>query len=223
MDEPGADGAPPLQPHPNPVRQIHTWCKRAKAEAPEFEVVRVACPDDPLIPETPGFICNLKVPGTLDEDTGERIEDLVSCEAEGLGGCMHMTLRWREGSRCCDLIAPPRASSAMHQLSRVAASPDAAGRRCVRHPAPVYPRKWCSKAVGAKGLPNRSRARNSTRLSRHTRRTRHRPHPFTNPAAPVAQFLNQHMALRTPHQFTPHHNAPRRSARDHTNDPPGAT
>ncbi|KIZ05687.1 hypothetical protein MNEG_2275 [Monoraphidium neglectum] len=82
MDEPGADGAPPLQPHPNPVRQIHTWCKRAKAEAPEFEVVRVACPDDPLIPETPGFICNLKVPGTLDEDTGERIEDL---EVQGEG------------------------------------------------------------------------------------------------------------------------------------------
>lgn len=87
----------------NPVKLIYTWGRRSKAAGtPEFAVTRVACPGDPLIAEQPGFVCNLRVPGALDEDTGEKIEELVRGCGHAEGSCVAA----RE--RAADAASAPR-------------------------------------------------------------------------------------------------------------------
>ncbi|KAI8472083.1 MAG: hypothetical protein J3K34DRAFT_519984 [Monoraphidium minutum] len=85
MDPPGAGEPAGDRPQlwRDPARQIYTWTRRAKAEGPpEFRVTRLGCGSDPLIAEAPQFVAALRVPGAVDEDTGERIEEL---EVQGEG------------------------------------------------------------------------------------------------------------------------------------------
>jgi len=78
----------PTDPPPIPPTQLNTYCRRAKTTAPEFACTQVACASDPLVKESPLCVCNLKVPAARDEETGERIEELVgSWRACCLGGC----------------------------------------------------------------------------------------------------------------------------------------
>lgn len=119
----GMEGPPDTGEQParwrSPVHQIHTYCKRAKALPPQFSVLRVGCQADPLVRECPMFVCNLKVPGCLDEDTGETIEDLVRPR-----GRMPQAARW---VTCSALLCAQRAV-AVHLPASPASVPTLARR-----------------------------------------------------------------------------------------------